>query len=581
MLRDTYTLIRLYQRLSRAEAGGRWSYLFRMLFIALGSIILGTISFLIGLVVGDGAQLLWELSEGQFNLGAFPGVLFTGVLALMIVWDFRTMLTSLYLSGDLERLMVAPIDSRAVFIAKLLRGIRWNFLTIGAGAGIALIVYGSRLNLGLGYYILCALVLICIPLLGKSLSALVVMLLTRFIPAKRLNEAYTALVSIGTLGFYLLMQLNRGNDDEAFANAAAQSRLFEQDAAQAIGQLGDIPLPTMFLGRGVAEAGSGQFGLALFQLTLFLLAVVGLFIFAVGVAQRLYTTGILELAGVGTRRRRANLQSRTFTGSSVAVTIARKDWLLRVRDLRLIAQQLGNGIYLLFVLIPLIASVVSGAGEARDRPSLQNVLSAGITGNALADIALALYRPGVVAMVAITAMMIYYLANLINTAVPLEGKQFDILKAAPVEPRAVLFGKFLSVYLPYGVVITVASLAFGILLRLHLAWTVYGWLASLMLGAGTLGFQQGISGPYAKLDWEDPMRMQTKPIAGIISVLGGLLLSLILGLIVLIPFALAAVYPPQWPLFLAGGLVVIGVLTGGLHMAAMSYGSRRLFRLGG
>jgi hypothetical protein len=77
----------------------------------------------------------------------------------------------------------------------------------------------------------------------------------------------------------------------------------------------------------------------------------------------------------------------------VAVTIARKDWLLRVRDLRLIAQQLGNGIYLLVVLIPLIASVVSGAGEARDRPSLQNVLSAGITGNALLDIALALYRP--------------------------------------------------------------------------------------------------------------------------------------------------------------------------------------------
>lgn len=579
MLRDTYTLIRLYQRISRAEAGGRWKYVLRLLFIALGAIVLGTISFVVGLVIGVGAQLLWELSDGRFNLGAFPGVLFTGVLTLMVVWDFRTMLTSLYLSGDLERLMVAPIDTRAVFIAKLLRGIRWNFLTIGAGAGIALLVYGVRLNFGLGYFILCALVLICIPLLGKSLSALVVMLLTRFIPAKRLNEAYTALVSIITIGFYILMQFGRG-EENAFANSAAQSLAFERDAAQAIGQFGDIPLPTMFLGRGVAEAGSGQFGLALLQLGLFLAAVVGLFIFAVGVAQRLYSTGILELAGVGTRRRRANLQSRAFTGSSVSGAIVRKDWLLRVRDLRLIAQQLGNGIYLLFVLIPLIASVVNGA-QTSDRASLQDVLSEGITGNALLDIGLALYRPGVVSMVVITAMMIFYLANLVNTAVPLEGKQFEILKAAPIEPRAVLFGKFLSVYLPYAAVITVASVAFAVLLRLDIPWTIYGWLASLMLGAGVLGFQQGISGPHAKLDWEDPLRMQTQPLPGIISGLGGLLLALLLGILVMVPFALAAIFPPQWPLFLVGGLAVIAIFSGLLHMAAMAYGSRRLFRLGG
>lgn len=580
MLRDTYTLIRLYQRISRAEAGGRWSYVLRLLFIALGSIVLGTISFLVGLVIGIGAQLLSELSDGRFNLGAFPGVLFTGVLTLMVVWDFRTMLTSLYLSGDLERLMVAPIDTRAVFIAKLLRGIRWNFLTIGAGAGIALLVYGVHLNLGLGYFILCAMVLVCIPLLGKSLSALVVLLLTRFIPAKRLNEAYTALISIISIGFYVLTQLGRGDDEASFANSAAQTLAFERDAAEVIGQIGDIPLPTMFLGRGVAEAGSGQFGLALLQLGLFLAAVVGLFIFAVGVAQRLYSTGILELAGVGTRRRRANLQSRAFTGGSVVGAVVRKDWLLRVRDLRLIAQQLGNGIYLLFVLIPLIAGVVNNA-ETSDRPSLQEVLSEGITSNALFDIALALYRPGVVAMVAITAMMIFYLANLVNTAVPLEGKQFDILKAAPIEPRAVLYGKFFSVYLPYAVVITVASLAFCLLLRLHLAWSIYAWLASLMMGAGVLGYEQGISGPHAKLDWEDPLRMQTQPLPGIISGLGGLVLALLLGIVVMIPFALSAVFPPQWPLFLVGGLVVVGLFSAALHLAAMAYGSRRLFRLGG
>lgn len=570
MIRDTINLLLLYLRLSRIEAGNRLQFWGRNLVLAAFAFLAGLISWAVGTFAGVGAQLLYEYSEQRFNLGAFPGVVFTIVLMMMLIWDFRIMLNNLFLSGDLERLMVAPVDTRAIFVAKLLRGIRWNYLTSTAALVPALVMYGSRLRFGLSYYVLCVLTLLLMPILSKSLAALIVMVLARSVPANRINEAYTALITLVSVGFYVVSQMGRGSSSDVDRMRSIDP---SQDFAQTIGRLGDIPLPTMFLGRGVAQAGQGTPGLALLQLMVFLVVAAAVFIFAVSLAQRLYGDGILAMSGASTRKRRADLTSRGFTGSSVAGAIVRKDMLLRLRDIRLLAQQLGNGIYLLLVMVPLVVNTINN-------PDITTSEMGRALGSDWVLVATALLRPGAMLMIFLTGMLLFYANNLASTAIPLEGRQFTILKVAPVEPRTILFGKFLTVYIPYAALITVGLIAFTLLLHLSVIWSAYAWLAALIVGVGVIGVQQGYAAPHAELTWEDPRKMRTKGLSGLLAFVFTILFTLLLGIVAVAPFGLAAVYPERWLLWLLVGLLVLALLSGLLYLLAMTYGARLLFRLG-
>src|SRR5215218_9876640 len=53
---------------------------------------------------------------------ALPSLVLFFALILMILTSFTTVLSSLYLSGDLDMLLVAPVPMRAVFIVKFFGG---------------------------------------------------------------------------------------------------------------------------------------------------------------------------------------------------------------------------------------------------------------------------------------------------------------------------------------------------------------------------------------------------------------------------------------------------------------------------
>ena len=251
MWADTSLLLVLYWRLNRRERGGL-PLLARIASYLVGLAIVlfsGFIGYFSGRVVGN-PDLPVPLSRGTA-----PGLLLTLVLIGMLFVGFNQALRALFLSGDLERLLVAPVRTPAVMTAKLLGRLPSTTMIMFAVALPALITYGIGIGEGPLYYIASVLLLLLTPLFGLSIGALIAMLLVRIMPAGKLNEyigaAYVVLSMLVILGFQVPGLL--GGRSEA-------GEVTLQTIESAIKTVEGLPLPSMWAGRGLDQLGSGQIG---------------------------------------------------------------------------------------------------------------------------------------------------------------------------------------------------------------------------------------------------------------------------------------------------------------------------------
>ena len=98
----------------------------------------GFFSALIGFLAGD---LLRHYP--QFGLESLlPGLLLTGIALLLFLSAFGVALNALFFSTDLELLMSAPVNRRAVFVVKILDGMT-TYYAIVLTAALLMIFSGS------------------------------------------------------------------------------------------------------------------------------------------------------------------------------------------------------------------------------------------------------------------------------------------------------------------------------------------------------------------------------------------------------------------------------------------------------
>lgn len=146
MLADTVLLLKLYwtidRRADRGTHRGSW------MILIIGLAILVIVSASLGFFT---ANLIKDASLIQIRAEIIPGLLFTVVLLGVVFLGFSQGLQALYLSDDLDRLLVAPMHSQAVMTAKLLSRMptMLNFLMLGTIP--ALITFGIGVGLGLLY----------------------------------------------------------------------------------------------------------------------------------------------------------------------------------------------------------------------------------------------------------------------------------------------------------------------------------------------------------------------------------------------------------------------------------------------
>ena len=548
MWADTLMLMRHYWKLDRREYSRvRGWKLIGYIAALIAFLFMGAFSA----ALGYGASFLLRPDMPvRVGPGVFPGILLTFVLLGVLITGLNQAVRALFLSGDLERLVVAPVRTRSIMVAKLLSRLPGNVSLLLIVAVPAFVAYGIGAGAGVIYYVLGLLLLLLAPLFGLGVGALLAMVLVRLMPPNRLNEMLAASYALFGILFALVAQLPRF----FFANEETSMQTLET-AGELLGRVEALPVPTMMAGRGLMALDAGQLdGGGLLGILFYLLITLGLFLGVVMFGERFYLSGWLKTQSAGGKRRGLEADGGAFSGRSLAVSLGLKDWLLRLRDPRQLVSLLGGG--LIAIVVSALAIFNDNGGEG----SMLDFASSGIEAPGGWAALAGVMSPGVI----MSAWAIFAAYVILSTpamsALALEGGSFSLLKAAPLRPREVWWAKMWSTLIPGTIVFAVFLLLTRLVFPFSLAWIPYALIAGLLVNAGLTMINVSAGFRFANLDWVDPRRMTTSG-GGWVSFIFTLIYGIPATLITVAPFAAAQLWP-QWslPLMLAG-VLVLGLIT--------------------
>jgi ABC-2 type transport system permease protein len=442
----------------------------------------------------------------------------TGASVAILVTSFGLLLQALYLSGDMDFLMSTPIPIRAVFLAKLVQAVLPNLGLVAAFSLPILFGLGIAGGYSLLYYPFVLIVLVLLALAAAALGSLLVMVVARFFPARRVAEVLGFVV--GTF-FFIISQTTRFYE-------------FDVDQQQLAGLLNLTARvsqpwsPLAWAGRGLYNLGTHNWLPAIGYLAATLAFAAGVFYLSLLVSEQLYATGWSSLQN---NRRRARVQVQPGARTQKVNPLARllpapvrailvKDLLVYRRDLRHLSQLVTPLILGVVYAISLLRSGgqgLEGHGNAPDwfMEAVNGVMLYG-------DVALALFLGWML------------VSNLAGLGFSQEGKFFWMLKAAPVSSRQLLLAKFLVAYLPSWLICTVYLLILEILKGSSL-WTAVVSLiavAVMLAGLNSINLAFGVRG--AKFDWET-LSQRNQAVGCLGSVVGMLVLLLCFMLYILPP----------------------------------------------
>lgn len=469
-------------------------------------------------------------SEG---ITALPGGLLFGVFFFTFVTAFGLTLSALYLSSDLELLMVAPIPIHAIFIAKLVQASLPAYLLVALPMLPSLWSVGQALNYSWLFYVASIPVLIILPLLPVGLAALAVMVVVRVVPPKRLAEALGLVAVVISVAFSLW-----GQGASAGAMRGAQpSAIFNSVRAL------DIPFtPPSLAGHGLIALGQGDWEGALRNLGGFVAFSVAGFLVALDASASLYYSGWAKVkSGLGSGPRRpARRRGVSWFGSLFAHPIP----ALLIKDLRVIPRDLSN---LVQLLSPLIFSLFWAWQLLRFPMRNLDTGSLGV----LWPMASAIWSVGITGMI---------FSRFALTGVSREGRAVWVLRAAPISAWHILISKFLVTYIPFVVLGSLMVIGLGRIQQSDWWSTLQGIVAIWIVGAGGTGIGLGVGGAAPRFDWPQPHQMVGYGQGCLVTIVSGMYSGAIL-LIFAGGRLLAAALPDIVLLVWVGALALAGLLT--------------------
>lgn len=528
------------------------------------AIVAGGVSATIGF--GAGAALRYFPRLGLEPL--LPGLILTVVALLVLFSSFGVALGSLFLSSDLDLLMSAPVDGRAVFASKILDGLVAYYALTIVTAVPALVTYGLGLRYGPLYYGLAIVAVLSTPLLPAGIGALLVLLVARFAPARRVREVLGLVAALAGISCSLVSQTSRVWTQSL---VAADGAIDPGTVLAQLQRLQRAPIPSLVAGRGLAAAGAGDWSLALGDIAGGLLLTIGPFVGCVLLAERLYATGWVRMQSSGVARRSKERVARDaarsgWLGRAPAwAAIALKDWRIIPRDLRNFAQLLSP----LLLLPVLYLNLLGGGGRRRGGPvdALGRLRGEGLD------------PAGVAIAVGVLTATVLIFSRVAATGISMEGRSWWLLKAAPISGFELLRGKLMAAVIPFAILSTVLMSGAALWRGFSPVGFLYGWFGVELLGTGMLAVSVGASVPWARLDWDDPRRMGSG-LGSLISTLVGGALALVAGGLLCLPLFAQLFRPalltPAWIAGPAGALAV----TAGVSWAALQLGLRFLSRVG-
>ncbi len=479
-------------------------------------------------------------------LQTVPVVIMAGLFVGILFSSFGVLLQALYLAGDMDFLLTSPVPIRAVFSAKLLQAVLPNFGLISLFGLPVLFGLGISGHYNLLYYPLVLMIMIALTLAAAGLASLLVMLVTRIFPARRVAEVLGFLTATLTI-----LCSQTGNLTQSFEHSVNVSEGQVGTLMAQLTRFNNPWLPLAWAGRGLVDLGEGRWlsGLLLVGLTLGLCAVA--FSFALATAERWYYTGWAGMQIVARRKKAARAARAALEVEARPTTllerllpapvrgIISKDFLVLRRDLRNMSQLITPFIFGVIYAVMLLRGDGPSAGQGEAPAFFMNSLRA-------------LFSFGNVAIALFVGWTL--LGRLGGMAFSAEGRNFWILKSSPIRPGYLLLAKYLVAYLPALVLGWIFLAGITIVQGFTLSTFLYNLLIVTMCLAGMNGVLLGFGVIGANFNWEDPRRMN----AGTMGCLGQLITFLFL------PIAFGFFVGPIWLAAAVGLPQIIGYLVGAI-----------------
>ena len=441
-------------------------------------------------------ELAQVVSDPNRLLASIPVLVVTIAFLVILITSFGLLLQSLYLAGDMDFLLSSPLSIRAVFLSKLLQAILPNYALILLVGLPVLFGLGASQNYNFLYYPLVILVLTLLAFTAAGIASLVVMAVVRVFPARRVAEVLGFLVAIISIIWTQSGQL------------ANYAEISGDQAALALNQLGRINSPyspLTWVGGGLVAIGQGRWliGAGLISLTLVLTG--SIFAMSLSTAERLYFSGWASVH-ISTRQakrlRRRSPRSPASLAFSTLIdrllpapvrAILAKDFLVLRRDLRSMSQLITP---LIIGIVYAVMLVRSGGQPPAGRGEAPAVFMEVLT-------ILMLY-----ANVGISLFIGWgLLSRLAGMSFSLEGKQYWLLKSAPVSTTRLITGKYLVAYLPTLILCWAFLLIISLLQRVSLGTLAYSVVVVALTVAGVTGLNLALGVIGANFEWEDPRRI--------------------------------------------------------------------------
>jgi ABC-2 type transport system permease protein len=496
-------------------------------------------------------EFLIEQNAGSATLfiESIPVLILTGAFLGILLTSFGLLLQSLYLADDMEFLLSAPIPARAVFVAKLLEAILPNFSLIALLGLPVLFGLGVSGGYAFVYYPLVVMVMAMLALGAAGFSSFLVMGIVRIIPARRVAEM------LGFMGAILSITCSQVNTITRLISPQGDGGTNLPLLFSVMTRFNTVWSPLFWAGSGLVDIGEGRWisGIGLLAMTIGITG--ALFFIALVTAEHAYYSGWVGMQINARKKKMARSAAvAPFRAVPLAALLAhmippvvgsllRKDFLLLRRDLRNLSQ----------LVSPLILGIIYGFFLLR---------SGGIKVPVGGDV-----PPWL--MPILTNMMVYLnvgisifvgwslLSRIALMSFSMEGKNYWMVKSAPVSVRQLIIAKFILAYAPAFLIAWLYYLMISFVQTFSISIVVYGSLVVMLAMAGAVGINLALGIAGANLTWDDPRRMNSGT-TGCVSVVASFG-YLIIGL------AFFFVPPVVFPVFGMPSFVcqILGLLLGG------------------
>lgn len=467
---------------------------------AVGVAVIGGLS---ALVIG-GSLFALAFFAGQLLPASRDAMLsgaFTSLAVLMLVVGFPTVIATYFAGRDLLQLILAPVTTAEIFIARSVFAMSANTL-----AAAIFLSFVAGLGAGSGaspVYYVTALVLLAVLVLMVTAFQLIFMAgVLKLVPARVARDVAIGVASVTGAGLYLLW------------NLTIRQSFTPRHAPDISGLLTVFQriewVPSAWPGHALSAVIDGGIAAAVAWTGLTLLLAGALVVVAAALYERTLLAGLGLLGGPPARWRRRTrvppVRALRAGAASPILAIVRKDWIAYRRDIRRLSRFLPAVIFLIAYAFILV------------RPTR------GLTDLFWNDVF-------VVAFVSLFMAMMFA-----TPSIPGERRGIQLIRLAPISPWTLIRAKVLFTVAPAVALTTLITLAMSLVGGIGPLRTVEIVFLAVWLGVGCvcIGVSAGAIDP--RFDSADDRR--SVGVVGTFAAMGG---ELAFGLLSVGSFALVFV----------------------------------------